>query len=171
MILRRRRAVGGIISLVALIIVFGTISVAILDLNVVQSDTVQSGIRISDKQFDRITESLNFTIQNATIPSIAYYNITIQNLGSKQVVLNSHITINTTNNVSFAQYLDDSTIPKKQNMINSNEIKTLNFTNDPAANTKNATEQDKHLIFLTDTGKKCIIPIPENSLEVISRKC
>lgn len=161
-ILRTRRGIGGLISLVALIIVFGIASVAFLELNSIQASFLNTGVEINNIQMDRTNERLDFTVLNGTGDML--YNFTITNIWSDKTMLHSFITINNTNDAAVQKYLNSSTIPGKQNIISAAEQSMFNFTNN------NATHQDEKIIFVTSVGKKCLIPIPsEGSTQ--SRTC
>ncbi len=164
-VFKSRRAVGGLISLIALIIVFGIASLAFLEINLTHADFVLNSIHVNEKQFNRINEQLNFTIINATATEPITYNVTISNIWNDKSTLESHITINSPDQVTFQRHLNETTVPSKQNIIGSEDDSTLNFVNDV-----NSTHNDETIIFVTNNGNKCIIPVPPEG-DSINRLC
>ncbi|NIP62697.1 MAG: hypothetical protein GWN01_03645 [Nitrosopumilaceae archaeon] len=160
-VIRARRAVGGLISLIALIIVFGIASLAFLEINLTHADFVLNSIDISDKQHQRINEQLNFTITNS---SEAHYDISISNIWNEQSIIESHITTDSNDNVVFQRYLNETTMPGEQNVIAAQENTSLVFDD------ANATHSDASIIFVTENGNKCIIPVPSED-NTLSRRC
>lgn len=158
----KRRAVGGLISLVALILVFGVATLAFLDINSTQAKFVLNSIDINKQQFDKNKERLNFTITNTTSGKL--YEVKIANLWSEQTTVESHITVNSSDVVVFQRHLNKTTMPSKQNIINPTAEKLLNFTD------SNATHKDIKVLFVTSNGNKCIIPIP-SEMSTVVREC
>ncbi len=164
-IFKSRRAVGGLISLIALIIVFGIASLAFFEINLTHADFVLNSIDVNEKQFDRINEQLNFTITNATTGESIAYNVTISNIWNDQSSIESHINLDSTNDVTKQKYLNATTVPNKQNIIGAEKETILNFVNDV-----NSTDSDEKIILTTSKGNKCIIPIPTEG-DIVNRLC
>lgn len=162
-VFKSRRAVGGLISLIALIIVFGIASLAFLEINLTHADFVLNSIHVNEKQFNRINEQLNFTITNST--GADTYTVIISNIWNDKSTLESHINLNSENEVTKKRYLNATTVPSKQNIIGLEEDSTLNFVND-----LNSTHNDETIIFVTNNGNKCIIPVPTEG-DSINRLC
>ena len=160
--LKTRRAIGGLISLIALIIVFGVASLAFLEINLTHADFVLNSINVNEKQFEKINEQLNFTITNSSDSD--YYTINISNIWNDASTLESHITIKSDKQISFQRHLNETTIPNKENIIETEEESTLNFDN------TNSTHDDTTIIFVTSNGNKCIIPIPAEG-DTANRMC
>lgn len=167
-IMKSRRAVGGLISLIALIIVFGIASLAFLEINLTHADFVLNSIQVNEKQFNRINEQLDFAIINSTIDDDRdiSYNVTISNIWNDKSTLESHITIDS-KEVTFQRHLNATTVPNKQNIIGPDEDSTLVFVN----NVNSTTSDDETIIFVTSNGNKCIIPIPTPAEGTINRTC
>ena len=163
-ILKARRAVGGLISLIALIIVFGIASLAFLEINTTHADFVLNSINVNDKQFNKIKEHLNFTITNTTGNPTDYYTVDVSNIWNDQSIIESHVTIKSDNQISFQRYLNETTVPNKENIIGIEETNTLIFTD------TNSTHGDETIIFVTANGNKCILSIPAAD-NALNRMC
>ncbi|MEW6043256.1 MAG: hypothetical protein AB1608_03245 [Thermoproteota archaeon] len=147
----KHRAVGGLISLVALIIVFGIAAVAFLDINAIQSRFLEKSVEVNNIQMKRNNERLNFTITN----SPSEYQVTILNMWSGQTVLDSYVAFDASNTITVQRYLNETTIPNKQNIIDPNTSTSIVFLD-----TVNSTNSDNKILFVTENGKQCLIPIP-----------
>ncbi|HXG74742.1 MAG TPA: hypothetical protein VNK44_07990 [Candidatus Nitrosotenuis sp.] len=147
----KHRAVGGLISLVALIVVFGVAAVAFLDINAIQSRFLEKSVEISNIQMKRNNERLNFTIAS----SPGQYQVTISNMWSGQTILDSYVAFDASNTITTQRYLNETTIPNKQNIIDPNGVTSMVFLH-----SLNSTNSDTTILFVTENGKQCIIPIP-----------
>lgn len=136
--LQKRRAVGGLISLIGIVIVFGVTSVAYLELSSSQTSLINTSISTNQKISDRNNERLNFT---AIIPNMNNFDVTINNLSSETVVIHSSITKNS-----------NSLVGKK-------EINTKIFAGDSKtiSNIPGSVNQNDKMIFITSLGKKCTV--------------
>jgi len=162
---RSRRAVGGLISLIALLIVFGMASLAFLEINTTHADFVLNSINVNEKQFGKIKEQLNFTITNPLDPDPVHYMVEVSNIWNDKSIIESYIAINSTEQVSFQRYLNATTLPNKENIIGTEQTTMLNFTS------TNSTNSDETIIFVTINGNKCVIPIPATDGDVLIRIC
>lgn len=143
------RGVGGLISLVALIIVFGVASIAFLDINAIQSRFLEASVEVNNIQMNRNDEQLNFTASSG-IP----YTVEVTNMWSKQTVLDSYIAFDNTGTITVKRYFNETTMPNKQNIVPAGSTTSITF------DTSNGTATDVKLLFITENGKQCIIPIP-----------
>lgn len=146
--LEKRRAVGGLISLIGIVIVFGITSVAYLELNSSQTNLITTSINANQKISDRNNERLNFT---DVMYGISSYSITVHNLSSDTILIHSQITER--ENTVFGK----EEINKKIHAGSSESI-TVNLNDTP-------TSTDK-TIFITSSGKKCLVPIIDGSFKL-----
>jgi len=133
--LQNRRAVGGLISLIGIVIVFGITSVAYLELSSSQTNLINTSINANQKISDRNNERLNFTA--ITSPG----SVTVNNLGSETVIIHSFITKN------------------GKSLVGKSKIDTKIFAGDSkiiSGVTGSANSNDK-IIFITSLGKKCMV--------------
>lgn len=156
-----RRAVGGLISLIALIIVFGIASLAFLEINTTHADFVLNSITVNEKQFGKIKEQLNFTVTNSS----TNYTVDVANLWNDQSTLESYLAKNSNDKISVQRYLNETTVPLKQNIIDIQDESTLIFDD------TNSTHGDTTIIFMTLNGNKCTIPIPDTEGDKFNRLC
>ncbi|MGI0010601.1 MAG: hypothetical protein ACREAE_04290 [Nitrosopumilaceae archaeon] len=141
--MKSRRGVGGLVSLIALVIVFGIASLAFLDINSNQTDLVNTSIKINKKMTEKHNESLNFT---TTKPTDTSYQITARNLWSETTKITSYVVIKTDSKVSALGYLNNK-------IVKAGAQSTFTI-NDPKG-----TINDQNIILLTDNGKKCVLPV------------
>lgn len=136
--LEKRRAVGGLISLIGIVIVFGITSVAYLELSSSQTNLINTSINANQKISDRNNEKINFT---NIVPNVNNFDITIDNLGSETVIIHSLIVKN-----------DTSLVEKK-------EINKKIFAGGPTIteNVIGSADSNDKIIFITSLGKKCIV--------------
>lgn len=136
--LEKRRAVGGLISLIGIVIVFGITSVAYLELSSSQTNLINTSINANQKISDRNNERLNFT---AIIPQGNNFDITVDNLGSETVIIHSSITKN------------------GKSLVGKKEINTKIFagTSGSIVNVAGSANSNDKIIFITSLGKKCMV--------------
>ena len=136
--LEKRRAVGGLISLIGIVIVFGITSVAYLELSSSQTSLITTSMDTNQKISDRNNESLNFT---NIVPSGDNFDVTVDNLGSETVIVHSFVTKN------------------DASLVGKNEIDVKIFAGDQQTITDvtGSPDTDDKIIFITSLGKKCII--------------
>ena len=89
MMLKKRKAVGGLVSLIGLIVVFGIASIAYLELSSSQTSLINTSFSISQKIADKNNQRLNFS---SITTGGSSYTINIENLGSETVSIHSQIT-------------------------------------------------------------------------------
>ncbi|QLH09352.1 hypothetical protein [Candidatus Nitrosotenuis sp. DW1] len=136
----KHRGVGGLISMVGLVIVFGIASAAFLQINATQQSFVASSININKVILDKNNQRLNFT----TIANPGSYTIGVNNTSSQTIFLNSYLFVDSAG-MRQAKYLDGKNITAG---------KSFQFDIDLAPD-----QEDKYIIFVTDLGKKCLVPI------------
>ncbi|MBI5378281.1 MAG: hypothetical protein HZA82_06625 [Thaumarchaeota archaeon] len=137
----KHRGVGGLISMIGLVIVFGIASAAFLQINATQQSFVASSININKVILDKNNQRLNFTI--TSVPPTSY-KIGVNNTSSQTIFFDSYLLVNSTG-IRQAKYLDGKNITAGKSFQFD-----INLTPNGA---------DKHIIFVTDLGKKCLVPI------------
>ncbi|MEX2192262.1 MAG: hypothetical protein WD717_02625 [Nitrosarchaeum sp.] len=137
--LEKRRAIGGLISLIGIVIVFGITSVAYLELSSSQTSLITTSMNANQKISDRNNESLNFT--NIVVTAGNNFDITVDNLGSETVIIHSFITKNDTS------------------LVGKNEINVKIFAGEQQTvlDVAGSSDTDDKITFITSLGKKCII--------------
>lgn len=146
--LQKRKAVGGLISLIGIIIVFGITSVAYIELSSSQTNLINSSLNANQKISDRNNERLNFT---SILSGGSTYSTTVYNLGSDTITIHSQITERA--NAVFGK----EEINKKIH-AGSSELITVNLDGTPLSTDKT--------MFITNLGKKCLVPIVDGSFRV-----
>lgn len=142
MIFRNRRAIGGLISLVGIIIVFGITSIAYLELSSSQTKLINTSIFTTQRMSEQTNEYLNFTsVSNGG----TNYDVQVENIGSKSVVIHSFI------------------IDRSNSLVGKGEINSKIPPGDIDGISANLTSvptipSEDNLIFMTSFGKKCVIP-------------
>lgn len=139
--LTKRRAVGGLISLIGIIIVFGIVSVAYLELSSAQTSLINTSLVSSQKISDKNNSRLNFT--NIVVASDKY-NITVDNIGSDSITIHSYI-VEKNNRI-----IDKGEINSSINAGITGTISTNSFTTPEQASDT--------ILIMTSHGKKCSIP-------------
>lgn len=136
----KHRGVGGLISMIGLVIVFGIASAAFLQINSAQQSFIASSVNVNKIILDKNNQKLNFTITSTGTS----YKVGVNNTSSQTISLDSYLLVNSTG-IRKAQYLDGkNTTAGKSFQFN------INLQPESA---------DKHVIFVTDLGKKCLVPI------------
>lgn len=143
MSLKKRRAVGGLISLIGIIVVFGIASVAYLEISSAQTNLINKSLVANQKISDKNNARLNFTNILPNVSGSDQYELTIDNIGSNAVSIHSYIIDR--NNVIIGKGEINSSI----NAGNGKTIFTDTFDIDPTSDV---------IIIVTDLGKKCIVP-------------
>lgn len=136
----KHRGVGGLISMIGLVLVFGIASAAFLQINSAQQSFVSSSVNINKIILDKNNQRLNFTIA----PVGSTYKVGVNNTSSQIISLNSYLLVNSTG-IRTVEYLDGK---------NATAGKSFQFNIN--LQPKSA---DKYVIFVTDLGKKCLVPI------------
>lgn len=140
----KHRGVGGLISMIGLVIVFGIASAAFLQINATQQSFVASSININKVILDKNNQRLNFTVTpNGSIS----YKIGVNNTSSQTIFFDSYLLVNSTG-IRQAEYLDGKNITAGKSFQFD-----INLQPKP---------EDQHIIFVTDLGKKCLVPIGVN---------
>lgn len=139
--LKKRRAVGGLISLIGIIVVFGISSVAYLEISSSQTNLINQSLEANQKISDKNNARLNFT--NIVEFTNDHYDLTLDNIGSDTVTVHSYI-INRNNVV-----IDKGEINSSINAGNERTITVNSATTQPASDI---------IMIVTDLGKKCIVP-------------
>lgn len=141
--LRKRRAVGGLISLIGIIVVFGIVSVAYLELSSSQTKLISTSLVANQKISDKNNARLNFTDPTVVENS---YDLPIENIGSDTITIHSYIVSNSTHHVIGT---GEITIPINAGGKAIVSTNTLNSS---------PTEPSDFIMIVTDLGKKCVIP-------------
>jgi hypothetical protein len=137
----KHRGVGGLISMIGLVIVFGIASAAFLQINTTQQSFVTSSININKVILDKNNQRLNFT--TITNPGQSY-TIGVNNTSSQTIFFDSYLLVDSTG-IRQAEYLDGKNVTAGRSFQFD-----INLVPNGA---------DKHVIFVTDLGKKCLVPI------------
>ncbi len=132
--MKSRRGVGGLISLVGLVAVFGVVATAFIELNLGQADLMSTTVDVNNLLIDKNNELLNFTKVGGGAA------IDVQNLWGKSSTIDSYLLI-TGKTVSDAKYLDEK--------IDAGKKSSFNLETTPLAGDE--------IIFTTNLGKKCLI--------------
>ncbi|WKT57985.1 hypothetical protein QVH35_00050 [Candidatus Nitrosotenuis chungbukensis] len=136
----KHRGVGGLISMIGLVIVFGIASAAFLQINATQQSFVASSINVNKVILDKNNQRLNFTITD----SGSSYTVGVNNTSSQTIFFDAYLLINSTD-IRQAKYLDGKNVTAGRSFQFD-----INLVPNGA---------DKHVIFVTDLGKKCLVPI------------
>lgn len=137
----KRRAVGGLISLIGIMVVFGIVSVAYLELSSAQTSLISTSLVANQKVSDKNNAQLNFT-NIVEIPNTRY-DLTIDNIGSETMIIHSYIVDR--NKV----IIDKGEIGSSINAGSENTVSINAVTTIPSSDV---------IIITTDLGKKCIVP-------------
>lgn len=138
--LKKRRAVGGLISLIGIIVVFGIVSVAYLEISSAQTNLISKSLVANQKISDKNNERLNFT---GISDNGNAYDLTLDNIGSNPVTIHSYI-IDRNNAV-----IDKGEINSSINAGTEKTITVNSVTTQPASDI---------IMIVTDLGKKCVVP-------------
>ncbi len=140
--LKKRRAVGGIISLIGLIIVFGIVSIAYLELSSAQTNLISTSLVANQKVSDKNNAKLNFT---AISPGGNNYDLTVENIGSDVITIHSYIVSNATKGVIGTGEIDVIINPGKNKLVSTNSLSEIPLSSDT-------------VLIVTNLGKKCVVP-------------
>lgn len=135
----KRRAVGGLISLIGIMVVFGIVSVAYLELSSAQTNLINTSLLSNQKISDKNNAMLNMT----DITDSGRYEITIDNISSDSITIHSYI-VERNNSI-----MDKAEVNTLINAGNNDVILTNSFATEPISDT---------LLIITSDGKKCSIP-------------
>lgn len=138
--LQKRRAIGGLISLIGIVIVFGITSVAYIELSSSQTNLINTSLNANQKISDRNNERLNFT---SIVGGGSKYTVNVDNLGSETTTIHSQITKNGKTIVGKEELGDKIFAGTNKDVI-------VNLDSGPLPGDK--------IIFITSLGKKCIVP-------------
>ena len=95
---KKRRAVGGLISLIGIIVVFGISSVAYLEISSSQTNLINQSLEANQKISDKNNARLNFT--EPLLNWNGTHNLLpIDNIGSDTITIHSYIVSNSTHHV------------------------------------------------------------------------
>lgn len=158
--MKSRRAVGGLISMIGLLVVFGVIGVAFLSLNTQQTSLFSTQQRLSELQHDRNLESFEGKILNCKKTNSThtdFVTIRINNTSSQSSDLSSFIAYNKVfQNVTDSGYFNGTKIT-----IQALESKIMDLTdikyNLDAANPAPEPDHATRLILLSNLGNKLIL--------------
>lgn len=157
--LKQRRGVAGLISVIAIVLVFGLAATAFSQLNSQQASLIGSTARTIDVQGKKAAEQLQFMIFNCTLSSIDNKTRTItvhvNNTWSENSVLDSALFIEPDGNVTDSVYATDPNkkIPSMRNNV-SIEINTVDTQ---VGSTTNSVRNATQAVFVTELGKRFLI--------------
>lgn len=141
--LKKRRAVGGLISLIGIIVVFGIVSAAYLEISSAQTNLISTSLVANQKISDKNNARLNFTSTPVIIgPN---YELDIDNIGSDVITIHSYIVYNSTHDIIGKGEKNTSINPGNSITFVTNAIDIPNSDSDV-------------VLVVTDLGKKCIVP-------------
>lgn len=146
--LKCRNAVGGLISLVGIVIVFGVASFAFLDINTEHVKFVNTSVTLNEKISDKNSEHLNFT--SISKPTSTTYQVTVENIGNQKSTFNSYVIIKNDDSVDGFGYDDD--IISGTSSIKTGSTESFTISNE------NISANDKSILLTTNTGKLCVMP-------------
>lgn len=147
----KRRAVGGLISMIGIIAVFGIASAAFIELNSLQASFVNTSITVNKLVTEKNNERINFTIIRTPFENgNKNYTINSTNIGSVKSTINSYILVDA-DSVNNTNYLDSITATPGKNFTQFNVTLSGTPTSFPDG-------AENIIIFLTDFGKKCTVP-------------
>lgn len=141
--LKERRGVAGLISVIAIVLVFGIAATASLQLNSQQASLISNTSRTIDVQGKKATENLELTITGCTASSAGKRTITVQvkNKWSESSVLDSVIFTN------GGSVTDSVYIPINDKKITSVETKSITLQ------VKDTVTHSHTPRFVTELGK------------------
>lgn len=138
--MRSRQGVAGLVSVLAIVMVFGIAATALLQITSQQASFAGSSSKITSIQRERLVENLQVNVVNCTgyIPSKGLANVTlsVENMGNLESVLDSSIFYNSSSNiVTDSKYLNE-TFKEIQPLESENIIITarINITSTDFAN-------------------------------------
>lgn len=156
--MKSRRAVGGLISMIGLLVVFGVIGVAFLSLSTQQTSLFSTQQRLGELQHDRnleqfVGEVLNCKKTNST--HLDFVTLRINNTSSQSLSLDSVILYNTVyQNVTDANYLNGTKIriqPQESKIFDLTDLRYLLAADTPPL------DHARRIIITTSLGNKAFI--------------
>jgi hypothetical protein len=153
--LKQRRGVAGLISVIAIVLVFGLAATTFFQLNSHQVSLISSTSRTIDLQGKKSSEQLQFKISDCILlPDNKTRTITVltNNTWSESSLLDSVLFIKPDGNVTNSVYVThpNKTIPPMTNNA-SIEIDTMDTqSGSTTISVRNATQA----VFVTELGKK-----------------
>jgi len=157
--MKSRRGVGGLISMIGLLVVFGVIGVAFLSLNVQQMSLFAAQQQINEMQHDRNLESFGgkvLSCQNSNPPDGRAESITIRvnNTSSQPLGLGSFILYSKQyQNVTDAGYIKVE-VPSKMTGF---QFQLQNITYDLDGTPDSILDHATRIIIVSDLGNKLIL--------------
>jgi len=153
--LKERRGVAGLISVIAIVLVFGLAATAFLQLNSQQASLIGSTSRTIDVQGKKASEQLSFKITSCILLSdnkTRIVTILANNTWSERSVVDSAIFIKPDGNVTNSVYVThaNKTISSMVNNVSIKVNTTDTKIGSATVSIKNATQA----MFVTELGKK-----------------
>jgi hypothetical protein len=139
--LKKHRAVGGLISLIGLIVVFGVASVAFLELSSSQTSLINTSFNVNQKISDKNNQRLSFS---DVVTTATGYTVDVENLGSESITIHSQIT-EKGNNIFGKEELNTKIL------AGSSVTLTITLDDEPVGG--------ENTMFVTTLGKKCLVPV------------
>lgn len=153
--LKERRGVAGLISVIAIVLVFGLATTAFFQLNSQQASLISSTSRTIDVQGKKAAEQLQFKISNCALLSdnkTRTIIIKANNTWSEHSVLDSAIFVKPDGSVTNSVYVthDNKTISSMANNVSIKVNTTDTKIGSTTVSVKNATQA----VFVTELGNK-----------------
>lgn len=137
--MKYRRGVGGLISLIGILAVFGVATTAFIELNSMQTSLINQSVEVNNKVTDRNKEQLNFTDVSVGNPTIM-----VDNLWSKSSAINSYLLIASDKSIQDSGYLNTEVRAGEADI-------SITIGAAPSAGDK--------IVLLTDQGNKCLVQV------------
>jgi hypothetical protein len=156
--MKARRAVGGLISMIGLLVVFGVIGVAFLSLNTQQTSLFSTQQRLNELQHDRNLETFEGKILGCGVGNNTHAEFTtirINNTSSQSLDLTSFIAHSKTyQNITDSGYFNNTKITVKAQQSRIFDLTDIRY--DLSA-TDILPDHATRMILLSDLGNKIFL--------------
>ncbi len=157
--MKSRRGVGGLISMIGLLVVFGVIGVALLSLNTQQTSLFSTQQQLNELQHDRNLETFEAKVlrcKESTSTHADFVTVRINNTSSQVLTVNSFILHNVVyQNVTDAGFSNGTKIrvmPHESKIVDIKNVRYLiKSPDDPPSDNAN------RMILVTDLGNKLFV--------------
>lgn len=157
--MKSRRAVGGLISMIGLLVVFGVIGVAFLSLSSQQTSLFTTQQNLNELQHDRNIETFGGAILNCkkfNATHIDFVTIRIDNTSSQTLSLNSFIVYNIIyQNVTDSGYFNNTKIPVQAQQSKIIDLTDIRYDLN-AADSSPEPDEATRMVLISDLGNKII---------------
>jgi len=153
--LKERRGVAGLISVIAIVLVFGLAATAFFQLNSQQTSLISNTSRTIDVQGKKAAEQLQFKISNCVLLSdnkTRTITVKANSTWSESSVLDSAFFVKPDGNVTNSVYVThaNKTLSSMANNVSIKVNTTDTKIDSTTVSVKNATKA----VFVTELGKK-----------------